>query len=97
MFLNFLYPASKLGGRVMKVESSRKLFRLRKKERVTKYSRDNMSCDCIITSRTIDVTVTGEIAIAASSVMDLSMIANMEMVKRPSSLILTDWKQTAEI
>lgn len=42
--------------------------------RVTNYSR-HMSCDCIIALWTIDGTVTGEIAISASSVMDFSLIA----------------------
>lgn len=55
-----------------------KLERARKQGfpvRVTNYSRHNMPCDCIITSWTIDVTVTGEIAISASSMMDFSLIA----------------------
>lgn len=57
-------------------------------KKVTDYSRHNMSRDCIITLWTIDVTVTGEIAISASSMMDFSMI--VKMVKGPSSLISRD-------
>lgn len=41
-----------------------------------------MSCDCIITLWSIDVTVTGEIAISTSSMMDFSLIAEQENGKR---------------
>lgn len=55
----------------------------KKKVRVTNYSRHNMSCDCIITLWTIDVTVTGEIANSASSMMDFSLIAAHDNGERP--------------
>lgn len=42
-----------------------------------------MSGDCIIALWTIDATVTGEIAIAASCVMDFSLIAEHENGQKP--------------
>lgn len=78
MFLNLLHPAVELYEWVeeaMKRKSKETSFSSWEKVRVTNYSRHNMSCDCIILLWTVDVTVTGEIAIAASSVIDFSLIA----------------------
>lgn len=70
----------------------RKSFSIWEKVRVTNYSRHNMSCDCIITLWTIDVAVTGEIAISASSMMDFSLIAERGNGERPFLLNFQELK-----
>lgn len=87
MFFNLLDPAVALyewEEDVMKTERAREeSLSSWEKVRVTNYSRHNMSCDCIITLWTIDATVTGEIAISASSVMDFFLTAECENGQQP--------------
>lgn len=96
MFFNLLDPAVALyewEEDVMKTERAREeSLSSWEKVRVTNYSRHNMSCDCIITLWTIDASVTGEIAISASSVMDFSLTAECENGQQP----LPTWFSVAD-